>query len=89
MKACKRCHMLTENNVCAFCNSPTSDQWQGYVVIIDPQRSRNLLDDQPVRRRKAVTVQLKLVGKRRRGGEKNQQASKDPHLQTPHDWLLE
>jgi DNA-directed RNA polymerase subunit E" len=40
MKACKRCHLLTEGNVCAFCNSPTSDQWQGYVIIIDPQRSR-------------------------------------------------
>jgi len=40
MKACKRCHVLTDNNVCAFCNSPTSDQWQGYVIIIDPMRSR-------------------------------------------------
>ena len=40
MKACKRCHILTDNNVCAFCNSPTSDQWQGYVIIIDPMRSR-------------------------------------------------
>lgn len=40
MRACRRCHMLTDSNTCPFCNSPTSEHWQGYVIIIDPLRSR-------------------------------------------------
>ena len=40
MKACKNCHQLTEENVCPTCQSPTSKQWQGYVIIVDPKKSR-------------------------------------------------
>ncbi|MBS3772853.1 MAG: DNA-directed RNA polymerase, subunit E'' [Candidatus Thermoplasmatota archaeon] len=40
MKACKKCHMLADNDVCPYCNTPTSEHWQGYMVIIDPERSR-------------------------------------------------
>ncbi|MEA2054582.1 MAG: transcription elongation factor subunit Spt4 [Candidatus Thermoplasmatota archaeon] len=40
MRACKKCHLLTDKNICSFCGSPTSEHWQGYTVIIDPQRSR-------------------------------------------------
>ncbi len=32
--------MLTDKNVCPFCNSHTSEHWQGYVVIINPLKSR-------------------------------------------------
>lgn len=32
--------MLTDGNICPFCGSPTSEHWQGYVIIIDPQRSK-------------------------------------------------
>lgn len=40
MKACKNCHQLTDENVCPTCQQPTSKQWQGYIVISDPKKSR-------------------------------------------------
>ncbi|MFO8133643.1 MAG: transcription elongation factor subunit Spt4 [Thermoplasmatota archaeon] len=40
MKACKKCHMLADSDVCPYCNAPMSEHWQGYMVIIDPGRSR-------------------------------------------------
>jgi DNA-directed RNA polymerase subunit E" len=40
VKACKVCHMLTDENVCPNCHSPTSKTWQGYVVILDPKHSK-------------------------------------------------
>ncbi len=39
MKACKNCHRLTEAPVCKICQMPTSKMWQGYVVILAPERS--------------------------------------------------
>ncbi|HDH81803.1 MAG TPA: DNA-directed RNA polymerase, subunit E'' [Thermoplasmatales archaeon] len=40
MRACRKCHILTEETVCPICGSQTSEHWQGYVIIIDPRRSR-------------------------------------------------
>lgn len=40
MKACKNCHQLTEEAVCPTCQAPTSKTWQGYVIILDPKKSK-------------------------------------------------
>lgn len=39
MRACKKCHKLTEEDVCAVCASPTSQYWSGYLAILDPDKS--------------------------------------------------
>ena len=39
MKACKTCHRLTEEDLCAICKTPTSQYWSGYIAIIDPEKS--------------------------------------------------
>ena len=38
---CKECHRIVKGQVCQACNSTslTSD-WSGYVVIIDPEKSK-------------------------------------------------
>lgn len=38
-KACKQCHVITEEDSCPSCSSPTSKEWQGYVVILDHTKS--------------------------------------------------
>lgn len=38
-KACKNCGFITEGDVCPICSNHTSKDWQGYVVIIDYNRS--------------------------------------------------
>lgn len=38
-KACKQCHLVTEEDECATCGSPTSKEWQGYVIILDHTKS--------------------------------------------------
>jgi len=38
-RACKHCNYITELETCPLCNSPTSKEWQGYVVIADHARS--------------------------------------------------
>jgi transcription elongation factor SPT4 len=39
-KACKICHVLTENDICPNCALPTSKRWRGYVIIRDPNSSQ-------------------------------------------------
>ncbi|HIH77632.1 MAG TPA: DNA-directed RNA polymerase, subunit E'' [Halobacteria archaeon] len=41
MLACRTCHRIVESgNVCPACNSgDLSNEWQGYIIIIDPSRS--------------------------------------------------
>ncbi len=40
LKACRECHNLLEGEVCPVCQSGSlSDDWSGYVVIIDPVKS--------------------------------------------------
>ena len=39
LKACKTCSFLSEENECPICNSQTSREWQGYVIIIDHNKS--------------------------------------------------
>jgi len=38
--ACRDCHRVTRDEVCPACGSDSlSDDWAGYVVIIDPEES--------------------------------------------------
>jgi DNA-directed RNA polymerase subunit E" len=40
LKACRECHSLVEGEVCPVCQSSAlSDDWSGYVVIVDPVKS--------------------------------------------------
>ncbi|MCD1294798.1 DNA-directed RNA polymerase subunit E [Methanocella sp. CWC-04] len=40
LKACRDCHSLVEGPVCPTCQSSIlSEDWSGYVVIIDPVKS--------------------------------------------------
>lgn len=40
-KVCKSCHRIVEGEVCPICNeSNFSEDWRGYVIIIDPEGSK-------------------------------------------------
>lgn len=40
-EACKRCNRIVEGNVCPICgDSNLSDDWRGYVIILDPEGSQ-------------------------------------------------
>lgn len=38
-RACKQCNLVTEEDICHACGSPTSKEWQGYVIILDHTKS--------------------------------------------------
>ncbi|HTY46734.1 MAG TPA: transcription elongation factor subunit Spt4 [Methanomassiliicoccales archaeon] len=38
-KACKHCSFITEEDVCPLCGNQTSKEWQGYVIILDHDKS--------------------------------------------------
>ncbi len=38
-KACPKCLLLTEEDRCAKCEAKTSKLWQGYLIILDYERS--------------------------------------------------
>ena len=38
-KACKNCHLLTEEVLCPNCGGQTSKNWSGLLTIIDPAAS--------------------------------------------------
>ena len=39
MMACKNCFTVTEADKCPNCNGELSKDWQGYVVVIEPEKS--------------------------------------------------
>ncbi|MFA5771833.1 MAG: transcription elongation factor subunit Spt4 [Thermoplasmata archaeon] len=39
MKACKNCHMITDQEKCPNCSGELSKEWQGYCIILDYTRS--------------------------------------------------
>ncbi|MBC7080753.1 MAG: DNA-directed RNA polymerase subunit E'' [Thermoplasmatales archaeon] len=40
MRACRKCHALTNKTTCQYCSETTSDEWQGYMIIIDAEKSK-------------------------------------------------
>jgi transcription elongation factor SPT4 len=38
-KACTQCHRLMEEERCAICNLPSSKNWSGFLILIDPENS--------------------------------------------------
>lgn len=39
LKACVRCKRITEKDRCPLCDSSTSTNWSGTLMIIDPDNS--------------------------------------------------
>lgn len=40
LKACRKCHFLTERNICPICKSTSlTTDFSGLVIIIDPENS--------------------------------------------------
>lgn len=40
LKACRNCNLITDSVVCPNCgNASLSDDWSGYVVVLDPEKS--------------------------------------------------
>jgi len=40
LKVCRECHKVVEGESCVICGTANlSEDWAGYVVIIDPERS--------------------------------------------------
>jgi len=39
MKACKQCSFISEEDACPRCGGTTSKEWQGYLVVVDYEKS--------------------------------------------------
>ena len=39
MRACKQCSFISEEDTCPRCGNATSKEWQGYLVVIDYEKS--------------------------------------------------
>ena len=39
MKACKQCSFISEDDSCPRCGGQTSKEWQGYLIVIDHEKS--------------------------------------------------
>ncbi|MEW5760496.1 MAG: transcription elongation factor subunit Spt4 [Candidatus Thermoplasmatota archaeon] len=39
MKACKKCRLISEGDICPKCSGETSKDWQGYLIIVDYTKS--------------------------------------------------
>ena len=39
LKACKNCRTITDGNKCPRCGGEVSREWQGYLVVMDPEKS--------------------------------------------------
>jgi DNA-directed RNA polymerase subunit E" len=40
LKACRQCHLVCEGTKCPNCGGETSREWQGYVVVLDVEKSQ-------------------------------------------------
>jgi len=38
-RACKECNFLTEGDTCPRCGGPTSKEWQGFIAVVDHEKS--------------------------------------------------
>jgi len=52
--ACKKCFYLKDTDVCPLCGGQMSKEWQGYLVILDPERSA-------IARKMGITVKGKYA----------------------------
>ncbi|MCL2890364.1 MAG: DNA-directed RNA polymerase subunit E [Methanomassiliicoccaceae archaeon] len=39
MKACKQCSFISLEDACPRCGGATSKEWQGYLVVVDYEKS--------------------------------------------------
>ncbi|ADP77241.1 DNA-directed RNA polymerase, subunit E'' [Methanothermus fervidus DSM 2088] len=39
-KACTKCKRITSEDQCPVCKAPTSENWSGLLIVIDPNKSR-------------------------------------------------
>ncbi len=39
LKACKDCNYLTEEKQCPICGGEVSNEWQGYLVVLNHEHS--------------------------------------------------
>lgn len=39
LKACKACRIITEEDKCPNCGEKVSREWQGYLIMVNHQRS--------------------------------------------------
>lgn len=39
MKACTSCKRISTKERCSLCNNPTSTNWSGFLLIVDPENS--------------------------------------------------
>ena len=39
LKACKNCSFISDQNKCPRCGGETSREWQGYLLVVDPEKS--------------------------------------------------
>lgn len=39
LKACKQCSFISEDDVCPRCGGQTSREWQGFLSVIDFEKS--------------------------------------------------
>ncbi|MCI4366795.1 MAG: DNA-directed RNA polymerase, subunit E'' [Thermoplasmata archaeon] len=39
LKACKNCKTITDQNKCPRCAGEVSREWQGYLLVMDPEKS--------------------------------------------------
>ncbi|MCL1811229.1 MAG: DNA-directed RNA polymerase subunit E [Methanomassiliicoccaceae archaeon] len=38
-RACKQCNFLSEMDACPRCGGQTSKEWQGFIAVVDFERS--------------------------------------------------
>ncbi|MDR1954729.1 MAG: DNA-directed RNA polymerase, subunit E'' [Candidatus Methanoplasma sp.] len=38
-RACKQCNFLSENDTCPRCGGQTSKEWQGFIAVVDFEKS--------------------------------------------------
>ncbi|CAB3287299.1 Transcription elongation factor Spt4 [Methanocaldococcus lauensis] len=39
MRACLKCKYLTNDEICPICHSPTSENWIGLLIVLNPEKS--------------------------------------------------
>ena len=40
MKACTTCKLISKKDHCPECGNPTSDNWSGLLIVLNPETSK-------------------------------------------------